>query len=95
MTVVTVNLSAENTFSDVIKVSNKIRYSLNVATAFVGTVTAQKRFSDSGIWRDLTSFTGNYEDWDEEPGGAQFRFGIKTGDYTSGDIDIRLDDARI
>jgi len=86
-------ISAQNTFSDELVINERFNFSL-ISTAFVGIVTLQRRFNSSDSWRDVDTFTTDFEGWDIQPGGAQYRFGVKTGEYTSGSIEGRLSNAR-
>ena len=87
------SISAENTFSDAIVIDERFNFSL-ISTSFVGTVTLQRRFNNSDSWRDVETYTTDFEGWDVQPGGAQYRFGVKTGEYTSGSVEGRISNAR-
>tara|TARA_R110000868_G_scaffold33755_1_gene122202 strand:- start:1137 stop:1430 length:294 start_codon:yes stop_codon:yes gene_type:complete len=82
---VTAEITVQNTFSDEILIPNAFNFGL-IGTAFVGTVTLQRRMDATDVWRDVTTKTADFEGWDIQPGGAELRFGVKTGDYTSGSI---------
>ncbi len=82
-------MTGENQFSDELTVLGNFNFSL-ISSSFVGIVTIQRKFPGDVAFRDIKTYTGSTEDRDFEPEGAQYRYGIKTGDYTSGTIDGRL-----
>lgn len=86
---VELTINAQNTFSAAVNVRNYFNFSL-ISSSFSGTVTLQRRFNDSDSWRDIATYTTDFEGWDQQPGGGQIRFGVKTGDFTSGSITGRL-----
>lgn len=84
-------LSAENTFSDPIRVvgidTGRV-FSIVITGTFVGTVTVQYSVGAIGAWVDLaTTYTApvstSYDDGQDNQI-IFYRIGIKTGDYTSG-----------
>ncbi|MCG8670203.1 MAG: hypothetical protein MI867_12370 [Pseudomonadales bacterium] len=85
----TATISAENTFSDPIKVARG--YLLGLSGTWVATVTMQLSF-DNSTWLDITdengtaiaitsngTYLGNLVDYE-----VYVRWGVKTGNYTSG-----------
>ena len=85
---VTKTISAENIFSDSLSVPAN-QFSISVSGTFVATVTLQKSY-DGTNWNDVEQFTYASEWIATEPEGASYRIGVKTGDYTSGTITVRL-----
>ena len=81
------SLSAENTFTNT--VTHEGYFNLSITGTFVATVTVQRSF-DGSNWNDVDSFTTATEQVGFEPESIYYRAGIKTGDYTSGTINIRL-----
>ncbi len=75
-----------------IKRQNDYGY-LNFAVYGFGTatVTVQVAYDYGTAWIDVSTFTSNTVEriWEFEEG-AKYRAGVKTGDYTSGTIQIRL-----
>ena len=72
------------------------RVQLSIYGTFVATVTVQMRDKDEATWRDLqgslggiVQFTTPTEQVAELQGKWRIRAGIKTGDYTSGTVEIR------
>ena len=60
-------------------------------TSWVATVTLQRSYDDGTTYYDVYTWTSNAEHAlrDFEPG-IYYRIGIKSGDYTSGTINVRL-----
>lgn len=86
-------MTAENQFSPELEVLGNFNFSL-VGTSFVGTVTIQRKFAGESVFRDIKNFTENFEGGDFESEGAAYRFGILTGNFTSGTITGRLRDTK-
>ncbi len=85
-------ITAQNTFTDTVAIKpGKFNLSIIFAPAAVATVTVQ-RSEDGATWRDLPD--GPYTTSTERVGfsGANefYRAGVKTGDFTSGSIQVRL-----
>lgn len=99
MSVVTADITAENTFTDWIKPkrpsdindANTFFLNISIAGTWAGTVTLQRRFSSTDSARDVENFTSNAEEalYDHEEF-SEYRIGIKTGNYTSGTASVRL-----
>ena len=87
MDIVTSDISAQNTFTDGLSLRGD--FSLSIAGTFVGTVTVQRSF-DGSTWADVDTFTSTYEGNGYEGVGAQYRAGIKTGEYTSGTASVTI-----
>lgn len=94
---VEVSVSAENTFSDEIRVTgveNTRRFTVTRAGTWSGTVTLQRSIVEPGTWVDVQTYTANgsvtYDDGLDNQI-AYYRIGIKTGDYTSGTADLTLE----
>jgi len=85
---VTYSATAQNTFSEPLKVRGD--FNLSLSGTWVGTVHLQRRFNQ-GSWMDVQSYTANIEDRGREPEGlVEYRAGVKTGNYTSGTVLIRI-----
>jgi len=91
------SLTAENTFTDAIQIFGPFNFSLS--GTFVASVIVQRSFYTPatgtwGDWHDVSSaYTTPKEDIGIAPSngeGVQYRAGIKTGDYTSGTIEVRI-----
>ena len=84
-------ISGSNVFS---KIVDNIRgnYNYSLAGTWVGTITLQRSFDEGNTWRDVDSHTENIETYGYEPGeNVYYRFGFKTGEYTSGQVTGRID----
>ena len=61
------------------------------SSAFSATVTLQFKTSRDDDWQDYDTYTSEtYKAIDMVPG-IQWRAGVKTGDYTSGELTIGID----
>lgn len=88
MDVVTKGISAENTFSDALALRGD--FSLSISGLSDSTVTVQRTFDGGSNWADVDSFTASYEGNGYEAVGAQYRAGIKTGDYGTDTVTVTL-----
>lgn len=85
---VTKSIDAENVFSQSAKVVGY--FNLSLSGTWVATVTVQRSF-DNSTWLDVSNFTSNTEEYGLEPEhDVYYRFGVKTGNYTSGTVVGRL-----
>jgi hypothetical protein len=87
---VTKSISADNTFSDPIRVAGvggQRSFGISISGTFVGTLTLQYSVSAPGNWVDVTSYTTttstSYDDGLDNQI-IYYRIGIKTLGYTSG-----------
>jgi hypothetical protein len=84
------SFSAENTFSDPIRVTGvgvSRSFAILISGTFTATVTLQRSVGELGSWEDVTTYTAgtstSYNDaLDNQI--IYFRLGVKTGDFTSG-----------
>ena len=81
------SLSAENTFSDAATVEGY--FNVSISGTFVATVTVQRSY-DGSTWHDVDSWTAPSEEVGFEPEYRAYRIGIKSGDYTSGTVEVRI-----
>jgi hypothetical protein len=96
---VTRTVSAENTFSDPIRivgVGEQRRFSIIVAGTFTATVTLQYSLNAPGSWVDVTPYTTatsttHLDGQDNQV--IYYRIGVKTGDFTSGPVAVTLSHA--
>ena len=88
MDVVTKSISAENIFSDALALRGD--FSLSISGLSDSTVTVQRSYDAGSSWADVDVFTSSYEGNGYESVGAQYRAGIKTGDYGSDTVVISL-----
>lgn len=88
--VITKSISAQNTFSDNLAILNR-PFNFSLSGTWVATVYLQRSFDTGVTWLDLEFFTINIERVGVEPEvGTLYRFGVKTGDFTSGTVIGRL-----
>ncbi len=86
---VTASISAQNTFSDATGTfciqNGGPWFDFSLSGTWAGTVTLQRSYDGGSTWMDVQTYTANAEDQGYEPQlGVCYRFGIKTGAYTSG-----------
>lgn len=83
------DIDAENTFSDGLYTDDA--FNLSISGTFVATITVQRSFDQGSTWRDVETFTSPIETYGIDPGPTvAYRAGVKTGDYTSGTVSIRI-----
>jgi len=83
------DISAQNTFSDGIYTEGG--FNLSISGTFVATVTVQRSFDAGSTWRDVDTFTAPIETYGVDPEPVVvYRAGVKTGEYTSGTVSIRI-----
>lgn len=83
------SITAENLFTDAAELTGY--FNISISGTWVGTVTAQRSFDDGSTWYDVATWTANTQEYGLEPErGVQYRVGIKTGEFTSGQADVRL-----
>lgn len=86
----TKSIAAQNTFSDAVELAAG-QFNFPLSGTWVGTVHVQRSFDGGTTWMDVDSFTANTEQVGDEPEGeVQYRFGVKTGNYTSGTVVGRI-----
>jgi len=91
----TVSIAAENTFSNSIKSagqrSGEQDIAVSISGTFVATVTPQRSLDDGATFVDLdTTYTAAAEINIVPARGVLYRIGVKTGDYTSGTIEVGI-----
>lgn len=94
--VIAASLSAEDTFSDPIRVTGSgsaRNFTVAVTGTWSGTLHLQRSASDSGPWANWEERTENATDVENDELDNQiiyYRIGFETGDYTSGTASITL-----
>lgn len=93
---VTANISAEDTWSDPIRVfgvGTDRAFTIVLSGTWVATVTLQRSIGAVGSWTDVTTYianqTVNYNDGLDNQE-IYYRIGVATGNYTSGTVEERL-----
>lgn len=82
-------LAAQNTYSNALQVEAG-HFNFSIYGTWAGTVTLQRSFDGGNTWLDVGAYTENTELAGYEPEGALYRAGIKTGEYTSGQANVRI-----
>lgn len=87
---VTKSITAQNTFSDTIKIQGY--FNLSVSGIAGGTiVTVQKQSGVDGTnWTDVDTFSSDIETFGFEAERQNYRVGVKTGEFGSGTCKVRL-----
>ncbi len=94
---VTADVTAENSFTDAIRVTgtgSSRPFTVIRAGTWSATVTLQRSLvSENGPWLDVTTYTTNgtvsFDDGLDNQI-AWYRIGVKTGDFTSGTVELEL-----
>lgn len=87
--VVTRSVTAENLFTDAVKLTGY--FNLSMSGTWEATVTIQRAFDGGSTWLDVAEYTDSSEEYGFEcEGGIVYRVGVKTGDFTSGTVVLRL-----
>lgn len=81
-------ITGANSFTDPVKLTGF--FNLSISGTFVATVTVQRSFDNQVTWQDVDDFTAPTEDYGMEPEVCWYRVGVKTGNFTSGSVDVRL-----
>lgn len=81
---VTKAISAQNTFSDSLRVAGKKIINLSItATAMSATIHLQRKRPEDSVWGDVASFTAATEKIIESVGKWDWRVGCKTSNFSS------------
>ena len=88
----TAAITAANTFTApvLLNTGGPGRYNISVYGVFVATVTVQRSFDGGTTWLDVTNYSAPTEDQGVEIENALYRVGVKTGNFTSGTVNVRL-----
>ena len=91
---VEMEVTGPNNFSSPIEnLGGFFNYSLR--GTWVGTITLQRSFDSGSTWEDVDTHTSNVSTYGYEPGKAvQYRYGFKTGEWTSGIATGRLENGK-
>ena len=83
------SVTAENQFCDAMDCMGY--FNISISGTWVGTVSVQRSYDGGSTWFDVASWTANTEEYGFEcERGIYYRAGVKTGDFTSGTVVIRL-----
>lgn len=86
----TASLTAQNTYTTPTEINGS--FPMRIRGTWVGTITLQRSDDDGVTYDDVETWSSNAVRIVTEPyaGGAHYRIGFKTGDYTSGTAEVRL-----
>lgn len=83
------SITGENQFADAAELTGY--FNVSISGTWEGTVTAQRSFDNGSTWYDVATWTANTQEYGlETEHGVQYRIGIKTGEFGSGQADVRL-----
>lgn len=86
---VSASVSAQNTFTSTLDVQGYV--SLSVDGIAGGTIVTVQRSYDAGsTWKDVESYTADIETYGFEPEPVLYRVGVKTGEFGTGTVSVRL-----
>lgn len=93
---VSASVTAENTFTNTIRVTGTgtaRSFTVSRTGTWVATVTLQRSFDEGTSWIDVTTYTTNgtvaFDDGLSNQD-VLYRIGVKTGDFTSGTVELTL-----
>ena len=81
-------ISAENTWTDPVYIEGY--FNLSISGTFSATVTVQRSYDKGSNWVDVDSFTAPAEEVGFDPEYCKYRIGCKSGEYSSGTVNIRI-----
>lgn len=83
------SITSDNLFTDAAEIVGY--FNISISGTWDGTVTAQRSFDEGSTWFDVSTWTANTEEYGFEPErGVQYRAGIKTGQFGSGTVVVRI-----
>lgn len=86
-TIATASITAQNTFTTPVQLEGY--FNLSISGTWAATVTVQRSI-DNATWVDVDTFTANSEEVGFEPELMWYRVGVKTSEFTSGTVVLRL-----
>ena len=87
--IATKTITAQNQFSSSVVLTGY--FNLSISGTWVATVTVQRSFDSGDTWFNVDTFTENTQEYGLEPErDVYYRIGVKTGDFTSGEVVLRL-----
>lgn len=67
------------------------KFNVRVSGTFVATVTVQQAFPGEATFEDVKQYTGPIVELGDSPEpGTRWKIGVKSGDFTSGTLKVRL-----
>jgi hypothetical protein len=88
----TATITAENNFTTGLDITNQ-PFTVSISGSFSATVTIQRKkvTEEDTEYRDVKNYTAAIEENGYSVGKWIYRVGVKTGDFTSGSIDVLID----
>jgi hypothetical protein len=86
-TIATASIAAQNTFSTAVQLEGY--FNVSISGTFSATVTVQRSI-DNNTWMDVNTYTAAFEGVGFDPEFMWYRVGVKTGQYTSGTVVVRI-----
>ena len=90
--IVSASITAQNNFTDWLEFDNARRFfNVSVSGTFSATVTVQRSYDGGSTPLDVKEYTAPAEEIGEHVETiVLYRIGVKTGDFTSGTVEVRL-----
>lgn len=83
------SITAQNTYTSNLEVQGYV--SLSVSGIAGGSiVTVQRSFDGGSTWKDVETYTTDIETYGFEPEPVTYRVGVKSGEFGSGTVAVRL-----
>jgi len=83
------SVTNENQFTDPVKLHG--HFNTSISGTWSATVTCQRSFDLGSTWYDVQEWDENTEEYGFEPEGeVQYRIGVKTDNFVSGTVVLRL-----
>lgn len=83
------SIQTENVFTDAAKILGY--FNVSISGTWDATVTAQRSFDGGSTWFDVSTWTENTQEYGYEPEReVQYRIGVKTAEFGSGTVIVRL-----
>lgn len=87
--ITTKTVTAANQMSDPVVLTGY--FNLSISGTWVATVTVQRSFDSGDSWFDVDTWTENTQEYGLEPErNIYYRVGVKTNNFTSGSVVLRL-----
>jgi len=84
------SLTASDTYTDPIKLGGK--FMIEIDNTWTGTITLYRSYDNQASWKPVDTWTSNgvFPGEESEDGGAEYKIGFGSGDWGSGQADVRL-----
>jgi hypothetical protein len=83
------SITGENQFTDSVELVGY--FNVSISGEWAGTVTCQRSFDLGSTWFDVRQWTENSQEYGFEPERVvYYRIGCKSGDFSEGEIVLRI-----